>query len=198
MATVSDISERKGVKLITLESGTVVRVRSKHFDLKPVAVGDSIDKSYIDSLAALQFNDCYEAALSILDYSAKTEKELRGKLKLNGYVKPAVEASIERLKQAGLIDDMLIAERIVKCASDKTGVYAIKRKLAQKGIAEETGQEALFQLTDEQQLAAAKAVIGKYQKRYEDLPERERRAKLSQALARRGFAWSVISTVLSD
>lgn len=198
MAIVSDISERKGVKLITLESGAVLRVRSRHFSLQPVAVGESIDKSYIGSLAALQFNDCYEAALSILDYSAKTESELRRKLSLNGYVKPAVDASIDRLRQAGVIDDRLIAERIVKSASNKSGVYAIKRKLAQKGLAGETGQEALGLLTEEQQLEAAKAVIGKYQKRYEDLPERERRAKLSQALARRGFAWSVISVVLSD
>lgn len=198
MAIVTDVADKKGVMLITLDSGRYLRVRKKHFTSRPVSVGDAIDRSYIDSLAALQFDDCYEAALSVLDYSAKTESEIRKKLVMSGYVKPAADAAVERLKQAGLVNDSLIAERIVKSGAAKSGAYAIKRKLRQKGIAESVSEDALESLTDEQQLAAAKGLIAKYQRKYADLSEREKRNKLSQALARRGFSWSVISEALGD
>ena len=198
MAIVTDVADKKGIMLITLDSGRYLRVRKKHFASRPVSAGDSIDRSYIDSLAALQFDDCYEAALSILDYSAKTESELRKKLVLSGYVRPAAEAAVERLKEAGLVDDSLIAERIVKSGALKSGAYAIRRKLRQKGIDESVSEDALESLTDEQQLAAARGLIDKYQRKYAQMSERERRSKLSQALARRGFAWSVISEALGD
>ena len=35
-------------------------------------------------------------------------------------------------------------------------------------------------------------------RKYEDLPEREAKAKLSQALARRGFGWDAIESALDE
>ena len=53
-------------------------------------------------------------------------------------------------------------------------------------------------LDDEQQRTAARQAAEKLGRKYRDLPPREARAKLSQALARRGFSWDVISSALED
>ena len=82
------------------------------------------------------------------------------------------------------------------------GVYALRRKLKAKGISDEDADAALEAFDDDQQQAAARRAAEKLLKRYEGLPRREARAKLSQALARRGFGWdsvrAAVDALLSD
>ncbi len=72
------------------------------------------------------------------------------------------------------------------------GVYAVKQKLRAKGISDADAQDALSLLDDEQQRTAALQAAEKLSRKYQDLPSREARAKLSQALARRGFSWDIV------
>ena len=103
-----------------------------------------------------------------------------------------------RLRETRLIDDREIALRAAEFASaGKTGIYALKRKLRARGIRESDVEDALETISDEDQLAAAAAVAKKLAPRYEGRDPREAHAKLSQALARRGFSWSVIEQTLS-
>ena len=99
----------------------------------------------------------------------------------------------------GLIDDARYAQRMAELhAGQATGVYAFKRKLMAKGISEDDAQEALAAFDDDQQRAACRVAAEKLWRKYEALPRREARAKLSQALARRGFGWDAIESVLDD
>ena len=52
--------------------------------------------------------------------------------------------------------------------------------------------EALEYFDDAQQQNAARQAAEKLYRKYSSLPRRETRAKLSQALARRGFSWDAI------
>lgn len=200
MAVITDVNEVRGVVTIYADGRLLVKLRKKHFAKKPVSQGDHIDiDEYIDSIAAVQQADAYEAALTMLDFSMRTADEVKKGLLRKGYVEPAAEAAVARLVEIGLIDDRHYAQRMAETATRKNmGIYTLKRKLMAKGISEDDAEEALEALDGDQQLSAAKAAAEKLWRKYEGLEPRQARAKLSQALARRGFSWDTISSAMES
>ena len=198
MAHVSDIRENRGLMEVSCDRTTVARVRKAHYAKCPLEIGAEIDvAAWLDRVAAVQFADGYEAALTSLDYCARSAQEIAASLRRKGYVEPCVEAVVARLTENRLIDDARYAERMAESqASKPVGVYAFKRKLRAKGISDEDAEAALSAFDDDQQRAAALAAAQKLYKRYEGLPPREAKAKLSQALARRGFGWDAIESAI--
>ena len=194
MPIVTQIHARQSVVEIEADGATVARVRREYFARCPLSPGDEIEvDGYIDRVASVQLSDAYEAALTSLERCDRTARDLALSLRRRGYVEPAVKAVIERLTENGLIDDARYARRMAQLQSAKpVGVYAFKRKLRAKGIGEDDAQEALEAFDDGQQQAAARQAAEKLFRKYESLPKREARAKLSQALARRGFGWDAI------
>ena len=200
MGIVAEIKEFRGIMEISIENGESLRIRKKHFMMRPIEAGDEIDtEEYEGSIAAVQFSDAYEAALTALDFCARTEKELVNGLLRKGYVPMAAQSVAERLRENGLIDDRQLAARIAESTAGKpVGIYALKRKLRAKGISEEDASDALECFDEGQQSAAAKSAGAKLLRRYSDLPPREARAKLSQALARRGFEWETVRAAVDE
>lgn len=200
MAAVTDIRDFRGVIAIYADGTLALRVSKKHFNKLKLSVGDEFEiEEYSDSLAAIQINDAYEFALTCLDFSQRSSGELVKKLISRGYVAPAAEAAVARLIEVGIIDDGRYARRIAETSTHKNvGIYAMKRKLMSKGFSEEDTENALEVLDDAQQLSACRAIADKFRPKYAALPPREARMKLSQALARRGFSWDTISSVLED
>ena len=198
MAIVTAIVERRGIVEIAADGHTVARVRKAHFARCPLVEGEEIDEqAYIDKVAAVQFADGYEAALTGLDYAARTAREVAATLRRKGYVEPCIEAVVARLTESRIIDDARYAERMAELQSRKpVGVYAFRRRLRAKGISEQDAEEALAAFDDAQQQEAALAAAEKLYRKYAELPAREGKAKLSQALARRGFGWDAIESTV--
>lgn len=198
MAIVTDIIKSRGLHEVVCDGVTVARVRSAHFAKCPLEVGADVDiDEWIGRVAAAQFADGYEAALSSLDYCARSAKEIGNSLRRKGYVEPCVEAVVARLTENRLIDDARYAERLAEMQSTKpVGLYQVKRKLRAKGISDADAEAALSVFDDEQQRGAALAMAQKLYRKYQDLPPREAKAKLSQALARRGFSWDAIESAI--
>ena len=194
MSTVTEIRDVRGVARLSFDDAPPLKVRLKHFKALPLAAGDEVDaEEYAARVAEAQRADAYEAALSSLDLCARTRQELRRSLLARGFVSGAVEATLDRLADSGLVDDRRYAERAVEVSAARpVGVYAVRRKLRAKGVAEEDAEAALGALDDEQQAQAAQAAARSLLRRYAQLPAREGRAKLSQALARRGFSWEAV------
>ena len=194
MAIVTGIEATRTRVIVYADGSELARLQKAHFDKCPLKEGEEFDPdAWIDRVAAAQFADAYETALTSLDYSARTAKEIADSLRRKGYVQPAVDAVLARLTESGLIDDARYAERMAENQAKKpVGLYAFKRKLRAKGISEEDAEDALAAFDDAQQRDACMAAAQKLLRKYEDLPSRERRAKLSQALARRGFGWDAI------
>lgn len=194
MSTVTEVRVFHGVALLSFDDAPPLKVRLKHFKALPLQAGDDIDvEEYAAQVAEAQRADAYEAALNSLDLCARTREELRRSLLARGFVSGAVEATLDRLADSGLVDDRRYAERAVEVSAARpVGVYAVRRKLRAKGVAEEDAEAALGALDDEQQAQAAQAVARSLLRRYAQLPAREGRAKLSQALARRGFSWEAV------
>jgi len=198
MPTITSIEENRGLVEISADGCVFVCIRKVHYDKRPLMVGDEIDTAeYLDSIASLQFTDAYEAALTSLDFSTRTAHEIANTLRRKGFVEPAINAVIEKLTDSHLIDDRRYAQRIAECQVSKpVGIYAVKRKLRAKGISEEDAEAAIEAFDEEQQRSAALETARKLYRKYESLPRREARAKLSQALARRGFTWDTIETAI--
>ena len=200
MAVVTGIQENRGLVEIALDGVTAARVRRVHYEKCPVEIGAELDlDAYLDRVAAAQFSDGYEAALTSLDFCARSAREIANALRRKGYVEPCVQAVVERLRENGLIDDARYAQRMAEVQSGRpVGLYAFKRKLRAKGISDDDAEEALSAFDDEQQQAAALTAARQLYRKYQDLPEREARAKLAQALARRGFGWDAIESAVDE
>ena len=200
MARVSEVREVRGLIEISLDGVLWLRIKKKHFAKHPLENDAQIEaEEYISSLAAVQAADCYEAALCMLDRAAQTGGNMIQKLILKGYVRPAAEATVERLKENHLIDDRRFAERIAQSSSTKpVGAYAVQRKLRAKRLPQEVIDEAMQCFDADQQAEACRNAAKGLYRRYASLPPREARAKLSQALSRRGFGWDSISAAVDD
>ncbi|MDO4739462.1 MAG: RecX family transcriptional regulator [Eubacteriales bacterium] len=200
MAIVTGIRRYRGVVFLSADGTDLAKIREADFARFPLEEGDAFDEEeYIDRIAAAQSKDAFNAALNLLEASEKTKAELARALQRKGFVEPAAQAAVQRAAEHRFVDDRRYAKRTAEISGRRdVGVYALKRKLMAKGVSEEDAQEALGALDDEQQKAACSRLFAKIAYKYEDLPAREARAKASQALARRGFSWDVISSVLGE
>ena len=171
MSTVTEVRVFRGVARLSFDDAAPLKVRLKHFKALPLAAGDEVDADeYAARVAEAQRADAYEAALSSLDLCARTRQELRRSLLARGFVSGAVEATLDRLADSGLVDDRRYAERAVEVSAARpVGVYAVRRKLRAKGIAEADAEAALDALDDEQQAQAAQAAARSLLRRYAQL-----------------------------
>ena len=175
-----------------------IYIRKKDVSRFSLVSGLSCDLDNLtEVICAYQLDDAYESALSSLDICARTEKEIRERLSRKGYLLPVIESVCERLKTSRLIDDRLIAEKIVAAmgASGK-GKYAIVGKLRARGISDVTSDDLLNTMDSDAQALSAYQAAKKLWSKYDHGDSREAKKKLSQALARRGFTWDSIETAL--
>lgn len=200
MAILTNIRESRGLMELSLDGVLWLRVRKKHFGMLPLEIGEGVDPdAYLDRLSALQAADCYEAALTALDHAAQTSRDLAQKLTRKGFAAPAAEAAVARLVENGLIDDQRYAQRMAQSQINKAvGAYAVRRKLMAKGLPQDAIEAAMEDFDGEQQGGACREAAEKLWRKYASLPAREGRAKLAQALARRGFGWDCIQSAVES
>ena len=196
--------EKRGVIRVMFDDRTCIQIRKKDFEKFPLEKHEEVEMDeYINAICAFQSKEAYDAALSLLDYSARTENEMKKKLLMKGYLEEVIQSVIERLKSARLIDDRQLAERIAENASNRgIGTYALKRKLKIRGISEDDVEYASSLMDEEQEKTGAMRECQRLYKKYASLPAREAKAKLSAGLSRRGYSWEAVSeaieTVLND
>lgn len=200
MAQVTAIRENRGLIRIDLDGVRWISVRKKHFSRLPLEEGGAVEpEQYLDALAEVQAADCYEAALTILDSAAQTRAGMEKKLVMKGYAAPAAKRAVQRLADAGLIDDRRFAERAAQTQLNKpVGAYAVRRKLRAKNLTEDDIEAVMADFDEAQQTAACRDAARRLWRKYSSLEPREGTAKLTQALARRGFSWDTISECVEE
>ena len=195
MSVVRAVEKTRFYWLVTLDDGEEMRLGRQAMKDLPLHEGDQVEiGEYMSRLSARQYPRAMEAALSALDVGDKTEKKMREYLLRRYYPSACVDAVVEKLKEQGLIDDEKYALRYAETHPGE-GKYALKRKLRARGVGEETSRQAADTLTDEGQEAAARKEAEKLRRRYAGEEPRDRKRKIGQALARRGFGWDVIERV---
>jgi len=132
----------------------------------------------------------YNSALGYLSYRPRSQAEVLAYLRRRGVTESQIDAAIQRLVRAGLLDDEAFARFWVENREQfrPRGLRALRYELRSKGIAEEIIDRAV---------AAVDAAEGAYRaaatkaRQWRHLEPLEFRRKVVGFLARRGFAYGV-------
>ncbi|MBI4762530.1 MAG: RecX family transcriptional regulator [Chloroflexota bacterium] len=160
-------------------------------------VGQELNEQKI---AQLQAEDARERALQqallFLSYRARSESEIRRNLRKHEIPEAVIEETLERLRRDGLANDKQFAQAWVE--NRNTFRPRSRRMLAlelrQKGLDDEAAKSALAGVDDE---ALAYEAAQKRASRLRGLEWSEFRTKLSGFLARRGFSYPVIASIVT-
>ncbi|MGH2592333.1 MAG: RecX family transcriptional regulator [Anaerolineae bacterium] len=134
----------------------------------------------------------HERALHFLSFRPRSEAEVRRNLKDARFAPDAIQAVIDRLKRADLVDDRAFTQYWL----DNRGQFsprsarALEVELRQKGVAAETIAEVLQATAHDEDTAALQAALPKA-RRLAALDAREFKQKLGTYLVRRGFSYEV-------
>lgn len=153
------------------------------------------DEKIAELRAADDREVAYQQALKFLSYRQRSIKELRRYLQESRYPEEIVSETLARLQNSGLLNDKLFAETWVENRNEfrPRSKRALSIELRQRGIDDEDIDQATQNIDDEE--LAYQAAL-KHSRRMEGLEWLEFRQKLSSFLARRGFSYDVIKTVV--
>jgi len=136
-----------------------------------------------------------EAALRLVSYRPRSERELRERLDRKGFPRPAVEETLRRLRELGLLDDAAFARfwAETRQAARPRSRRLLVGELRQRGVAAEVAEEAVADVSDE--AAAYEAASGRMRK-ISGLEYQPFREKLGRFLTGRGFPYDVSRRVI--
>ena len=160
-------------------------------------VGDELSDEKIDKLQNEDARErAYQQSMLFLSYRARSEKEIRQNLRKHEVAEEVIEETLERLRKAGLADDNDFARAWVENRNTfrPRSKKALTLELRQKGLDDEAIQASLSDV-DEESLAYETGL--KRAVRFKGLERSEFRKKLGEFLARRGFSYSVVASVVS-
>lgn len=173
---------------------------------KKLKIGGEILGEKIEELILTdQTERLFNKALRLLSFRPRSEKEIRDHLFWKGklseiktelekkHYEASVEKAIDKLKKIKQIDDEEFARWWTGQRKDFSPrpMTIVKKELITKGITKEIIENLLVKNPDEEVSLAVK--IGqKKLKSLLRLEKKEKREKLSQFLARRGFEWEIV------
>ena len=108
MAIITDIETVRGRVIVRADGTEIARLPVRHFEKCRLNAGDEIDpEQWLDRVAAAQFSDAYEAALTSLDFCARSAKELKTALEehLEARLCP-VRSELEEHVRSLVLDEM--------------------------------------------------------------------------------------------
>ncbi|MDQ0028945.1 regulatory protein RecX [Arthrobacter bambusae] len=143
-----------------------------------------------------------------LTNSPKSRLQLARKLAERNVPEDVAEAVLDRFEEVRLIDDADFAEMWVRsrAQSRKLARGALRRELADKGIDPETAEQALAQVSDDDERNAARELVARRLRSGTDLSDRTERdrqtRRLASMLARKGYqpsaAFAIVCEVLDE
>ncbi|GAB3529138.1 hypothetical protein GCM10027402_32180 [Arthrobacter monumenti] len=152
--------------------------------------------------------DPHDVARSIvlrqLTASPKSRHQLARKLADRDVPDEVAEDVLDRFEEVQLIDDAEFARMWVRSRVQTKGLAAraLQRELADKGITGDLAEEALSQITDGDELQAARELVGRKLKTDIDYADRAVRDKhtrrLVSMLARKGYSPSLAFQVVGE
>jgi len=148
-----------------------------------------------------------EAALRLLDRQRRTRTDLARRLRDKGFEASEIDATLDRLAEVGLVDDVEFARAFIagRWGRRAAGWRKIEADLRNRGVAAEAIASGRARFEAERgggegspvdESAAALRVVQQAERRYAALDPRTRRQRLTALLLRRGFSYDTIEQVL--
>ncbi len=162
-------------------------------------VGQDLEE---EKIAGLKNQDecetTYQKALHFLSYRLRSSVEVRQNLSRRGISEPLIEKTLNRLQSTGQVNDEAFARSWVENRNTfhPRGKPVLRMELRRKGLSDEIIKSVLDTQGDEAALAFEAA--RKYMRRLTSLEWPEFRKKLGDFLARRGFSYATLASVVSE
>ena len=160
-------------------------------------VGQELDEAGLARLQQANADEqAYERALKFLAARPRSEAEVRRRLRAHKVEPGTVEAVLERLRRAGLVDDQAFANYWVenRATFRSKSKRALLAELKSKGVRDTEMLEQAVGATDDQE--AAYRLAAKRAGRMLALPYPEFYRKLGDFLARRGFDFETVEPIV--
>jgi regulatory protein len=151
-----------------------------------------------EKIATMQAEDAREVALQkalhFLSYRARSIEEVRKNLEKHEIPEAAIQPTLEKLQNAGLLNDHDFARTWVENRNTfrPRGRRALRMELRQKGLPESVIETTLEETTDEEALALTAA--RKHLRKLQGLDWMDFRKKMAGFLGRRGFPYEVVAS----
>lgn len=131
---------------------------------------------------------------------ARSRSELAEILRKRNVPIEAADAVLDRMTEVGLIDDAAYAHSWVDSRQQRRHLSrsVLRRELQQKGIDREVVDEAVNQVTPDDERGAAVALAEKKLRSMRGLDATVQRRRIAGALARKGFGADLVGSVLRD
>ncbi|MGE5589648.1 MAG: regulatory protein RecX [Bacillota bacterium] len=192
---IRQLKGRSGRCEVALDDGSSLKLLPEVVLRLGLRQGQEVDQASV--LAAAELDETVRAreyALDLLSRSARSEKQIRDKLRQRGVPQAVAESVLEGLRRSGLLDDAAYSRTYVsaRLADRPMGRRALMQELAQRGVDRQTAQGALeagLEGRSEEDLAVAAAAAR--WPRLAHLPREDALRKLLAYLARRGFSQGV-------
>jgi regulatory protein len=145
---------------------------------------------------------CREAALKLLERTRRTRRDLERRLKEKDFDTATIAATLDRLAEVGLIDDVEFARAWLagRWGRKPSGWRRLVQELRAKGISEEDAERARELLSERgsapDEVGSAAKLVAQARKRYARLEPQAQRQRLYALLARRGYDSDVIRRAL--
>lgn len=140
-----------------------------------------------------------DAALRFLSFRRRTERQVREKLKKKEFDEKTIEATIDKLKEFDLINDLEFATSWVRdrLAFKPRGKRLLKQELWKKGIRKDIIDQVTEDLCKDEDKAALE-LVERIKKRYRNLEPKVARRRMYSLLLRRGFSYEITRKALSQ
>ncbi len=163
-----------------------------------IRAGHYLSQAQVNNLKiADQSQRAKDRALKYLSYRPRSESEVRDRLKRYGYEDAIIATTLDRLRNAGYVDDASFAEfwKENRSTFSSRSTRFLVQELKQKGIDPEIINATIENIDNETEAYRA----GYKKSRTLTTTDRyEFRKKLGAFLRRRGFDYNVISTVIEQ
>lgn len=170
--------------------------------------GDVLDRKTLDELQqAEELLKAKEKAMRLLSHRARSEKEIRDRLKKASHPSSIIDEVAAALKRAGLLDDVAFARMFAHdtMARKPLGRHLLRQLLRTKGVAKEIIENLIeemytpeteedFALTLARKRLARTHLSSRRLSLQESLKLKKR---LAGYLVRRGFDWDTVASVMS-
>lgn len=162
--------------------------------------GQEIGKAAFDRFVELhQYPRALNQAVSMLARRPCSKGEILQNLKRHRYTDDVIGLVVYKLEKENLLDDREFSDLWVKQRGGKLGSLRIRQELRRKGVSEETAEEALSQISDEDQLESAVALAEKAWSRTKPGEDPGKtRQRIISSLVRKGFTWDQAKKASDD
>jgi regulatory protein len=182
---------RKHYYDVTLDKGGVVRLSPEVLALTALRPGQEVSEGDLDGIRDREARyRAMTAALRLLAYRQRSERELRDALKRRSSPEAVIDATIEKLRSARFIDDAAFAQNYVEArdAASPRGKRLLAAELRARGVGKAECDLSLggVEEADAAYRAAQKRARSLTTASYADFQRR-----LGDYLLRRGFSYEI-------